>query len=64
MGVQQTFGGTARVFFPILAGFFFDRMQEAPFLISAALVAGTIFLGLGMEEFTRPKHEPEPATAA
>jgi len=64
MGVQQTFGGTARVVFPILAGFAFDRMQEAPFLISAALVAGTIFLGLGMEEMTRPKHEPEPATAA
>jgi len=64
MGVQQTFGGTARVVFPILAGFAFDRLQEAPFLISAALVAGTIFLGLGMEEFTRPKHEPEPATAA
>jgi multidrug resistance protein len=64
MGVQQTFGGTARVLFPILAGFAFDRFQEAPFLISAALVAGTIFLGLGMEEYTRPKHEPEPAAAA
>jgi multidrug resistance protein len=64
MGVQQTFGGTARVVFPILAGFAFDRFQELPFLVSAALVAGTIFLGLGMEEFTRPKHEPEPATAA
>jgi multidrug resistance protein len=64
MGVQQTFGGTARVVFPILAGFAFDRFQELPFLVSAGLVAGTIFLGLGMEEFTRPKHEPEPATAA
>jgi hypothetical protein len=52
------------VLFPILAGFAFDRFQEAPFLISAALVAGTIFLGLGMEEYTRPKHEPEPAAAA
>jgi hypothetical protein len=47
-----------------MAGFAFDRFQEAPFLISAALVAGTIFLGLGMEEYTRPKHEPEPAAAA
>jgi len=64
MGVQQTFGGTARVVFPILAGFAFDRFQALPFLVSAGLVAGTIFLGLGMEEFTRPKHEPEPATAA
>lgn len=64
MGVQQTFGGTARVLFPILAGFAFDRFPELPFLVSAGLVAGTIFLGLGMEEYTRPKHEPEPATAA
>ena len=64
MGVQQTFGGTARVVFPILAGFAFDRFPELPFLVSAGLVAGTIFLGLGMEEFTRPKREPEPATAA
>ena len=64
MGVQQTFGGSARVLVPIFAGWAFDRFPELPFLVSAALVAGTILLGLGMEEYTRPKHEPEPATAA
>ena len=64
MGVQQTFGGTARVLFPILAGWAFDRFPELPFLVSAALVAGTILLGLGMEEYTRPKREPEAAPAA
>jgi multidrug resistance protein len=53
MGVQQTFGGTARVLFPILAGLAFDRFVELPFLVSAALVAGTIYLGLGMEENIR-----------
>ncbi|MFN2567565.1 MAG: MFS transporter [Gemmatimonadaceae bacterium] len=53
MGVQQTFGGMARVVFPILAGFMFDRVVELPFLVSAALVAGTLYLGAGMEEFTR-----------
>jgi multidrug resistance protein len=61
MGVQQTFGGIARVVFPILAGYAFDRVVELPFLVSAALVAGTLFLGVGMEEFTRLK--PEAATA-
>ena len=35
MGVQQTFGGAARVVFPILAGFAFDRFQDLPFLVSA-----------------------------
>jgi multidrug resistance protein len=64
MGVQQTFGGIARVAFPILAGWAFDRFPGLPFLVSAGLVAGTILLGLGMEEYTRPKREPEPAPAA
>jgi multidrug resistance protein len=65
MGVQQTFGGAARVVFPTLAGWAFDRFHALPFLVSAGLVAGTILLGLGMEEFTRPaKREPEAVTAA
>jgi MFS family permease len=59
MGLQQTFGGTARVVFPLLAGFLFDRMIELPFLVSAALVIGTIVLGLGMEEYTKPKPNPD-----
>jgi MFS family permease len=63
MGVQQTFGGTARVLFPILAGWAFDWYPELPFLVSATLVAGTILLGLGMEEYIRPKREPKAATA-
>jgi multidrug resistance protein len=64
MGVQQTFGGTARVVFPIVAGWAFDRFPELPFLLSATLVAGTILLGLGMEEYLHPKREPEAAPAA
>ena len=64
MGVQQTFGGAARVLFPILAGFAFDRFPELPFLVSATLVAGTILLGLGMEDYVRPKRELEAPTAA
>ena len=55
MGVQQTFGGVARVVFPILFGFLFDRNLALPFLLSAALVVFTIYLGLGMETYTRPK---------
>jgi multidrug resistance protein len=58
MGVQQTFGGMARVVFPILAGFAFDRVVELPFLVSAALVAGTLLLGAGMEEYIQAKPEP------
>jgi MFS family permease len=53
MGVQQTFGGISRVIFPVLAGFLFDRVMALPFLVSAVLVAGTIFLSVGMEDYTR-----------
>jgi MFS family permease len=59
MGLQQTFGGTARVVFPLLAGFMFDRMIELPFLVSAALVVGTIVLGWQMEEYTKTQPAPE-----
>jgi MFS family permease len=52
MGVQQTFGGASRVIFPIVYGFLFDRVIELPFLLAAALVAGTILLGLGMESYS------------
>jgi hypothetical protein len=51
MGVQQTFGGVSRVMFPIVYGFLFDRVIEAPFLLAATLVGGTILLGLGMESY-------------
>ncbi len=64
MGVQQTFGGSARVVFPILAGIMFDHSVELPFLVSAALVAGTIYLGLGMETYIHPKPSAEAAPAA
>ncbi|MEO5509175.1 MAG: MFS transporter [Longimicrobiales bacterium] len=49
MGVQQTFGGTARVIFPIALGLAFDWVIAVPFLISATLVAATILLGVGLE---------------
>lgn len=50
MGVQQTFGGTARVIFPVLAGFAFDRVVELPFIVSGALVLGTLALATGLRE--------------
>jgi MFS family permease len=51
MGVQQTFGGAARVIFPVVYGFLFDRVMGLPFLLAAVLVAATILLGLGMESY-------------
>ena len=58
MGVQQTFGGMARVVFPILFGILFDWYLPLPFLLSATLVVFTIYLGMGMEAYVKPKADP------
>ncbi len=51
MGVQQTFGGLARVVIPLWAGFSYDHFGRAiPFLTSAALVLFTLLLGLGVDD--------------
>ncbi|HTR77892.1 MAG TPA: MFS transporter [Gemmatimonadaceae bacterium] len=65
MGMQQTFGGFARVVFPLVAGLAFDGYLPTPFLISAVLVAGTIVLGLQMDSYVRPvvAEEAGPAIA-
>lgn len=50
MGVQQTFGGMARVVGPIWAGFAYDYLGKGvPFYTGAALAAFTIVIGLGIE---------------
>ena len=51
MGVQQTFGGLARIVIPLWAGFSYDHLgKTVPFFTSAALVFGTIFLGFGVDD--------------
>ncbi|MFL5577029.1 MAG: MFS transporter [Gemmatimonadaceae bacterium] len=60
MGVQQTFGGISRGIFPIVLGLAWDHVapgltRGVPFWISSALVAFTIFLGMGMEGYVTAK---------
>ena len=55
LGVQQTFGGVARVVGPLWGGWAYDHLGVGvPFWTGAAIVLGTLALGLGMEEYTRP----------
>jgi multidrug resistance protein len=65
MGVQQTFGGLARVAGPLWAGWAWDHLGVGvPFWTSAALVLGTLLLGVGIERFIRGADaEPKPAPA-
>ena len=51
MGVQQTFGGLGRVLVPLWAGFAYDHLgRSVPMYTSAALVAGVIALGFGIDD--------------
>lgn len=50
MGVQQSFGGGARVLAPLLAGWMFDAMGTGyPFWTSAGFVLASLFLTFGID---------------
>ena len=56
MGLQQTFGGVARIIAPLWAGFAYDRLGTGiPFYSSAVLVLATIGLGLGLDQYAKPR---------
>lgn len=62
LGVQQTYGGIARVIAPLAAGFAWDHfVPGAPFWMSASLVAVTFFLGLHIERYVQPPQRPQEA---
>lgn len=64
MGVQQTFGGMARVIGPLAAGWAYDHLGiGVPFYAAAVLVMGTLLLGFGMGEYGRNQPEATPASA-
>ena len=55
MGLQQTYGGAARIIGPLFYGFAFDRLGvEVPFYVGAALVFATILLGRGLAQAAKP----------
>jgi MFS family permease len=61
MGVQQSYGGAARVLFPLLAGWTWEHLGVGyPFWTSAVLVMGTLFLTFGI---TQPREDPVSATS-
>ena len=52
MGVQQTFGGITRSILPAVMGLAWDHLWTgAAFWIGGTLVAGTLALGVGMEQY-------------
>jgi MFS family permease len=64
MGVQQTFGGLARVTVPLWAGFSYDHFgKNVPLFTSAGLVLGALLLGLGVDDGRGAVENPEPTPA-
>lgn len=55
MGVQQTFGGIARVAGPLYFGWAYDHLgPRVPFFTAAVVVLMTITLGRNMESYVKP----------
>lgn len=58
MGMQQTYGGVARIIAPLFFGWAFDSIGvSAPYYFSAAFILGTLFLGFGLDRYARPGRE-------
>jgi MFS family permease len=58
MGMQQTYGGVARIIAPLFFGWSFDRLGvSSPYFFSASFIFATIFLGFGLDQYARPKTE-------
>lgn len=56
MGMQQTYGGVARIIAPLFFGWAFDSLGVAsPYYFSSAFIVATIFLGFGLDQYARPK---------
>jgi MFS family permease len=55
MGMQQTYGGVARIVAPLFFGWSFDRLGvSSPYFFSSAILLCTILLGFGLDKYARP----------
>ena len=65
MGVQQTYGGIARVIYPLVAGVASDHLGESsPFWISGGLVLTTIAMGSRLGRYSSRTSEFEAAAVS
>ncbi len=64
MGMQQTYGGVARIIAPLFFGWSFDSLGvSSPYFFSSAFILLTLLLGFGLDQYAR--HEaPVKAEAA
>ena len=54
MGMQQTYGGVARIIAPLFYGWAFVSLGvSSPYFFSSAIIAATIFLGFGLDKYVK-----------
>src|SRR5919201_4355698 len=54
MGMQQTYGGVARIIAPLFFGWAFDSLgPSAPYFFSSAFILSTTLLGFGLDKYAR-----------
>lgn len=64
MGLQQTYGGVARIIAPLFFGWSFDTLGvSSPYFFASAFIIGTILLGLGLDKYAKHE-EPKPQVAS
>ena len=62
MGMQQTYGGVARIIAPLFFGWSFDRIGvSSPYFFSSAFLLATISLGFGLDKYARPEGKRQKA---
>lgn len=62
MGMQQTYGGVARIIAPLFYGWAFDSLGvSSPYYFSSAIIAATIFLGFGLDRYAKSDAGQQPA---
>jgi len=59
MGMQQTYGGVARIIAPLFFGWSFDHLGvSSPYYFSSVFIIATIFLGFGLDQFAGKEKAP------
>jgi MFS family permease len=62
MGLQQTYGGVARIIAPLFFGWAFDSVGiSSPYFFSSAFILATIFLGFGLDRYAKSEVATQPA---
>lgn len=60
MGLQQTYGGVARIIAPLFFGWSFDTLGvSSPYFFASAFIIATILLGFGLDKYAKHE-EPKP----